>query len=115
MQYVGIYGSDLIPAIQNRPTESNRLSIITNGEEMGNHTHNFVETYSGLVGFGLDRSTDESTLIYYLQKFSDDTLMKRLIPKLPDADLELIFNLINRILRENLSDSEYHLLFLKDE
>jgi hypothetical protein len=82
---------------------------------MGTHTHNFVETYSGLVGFGFDRPTDESTIIYYLQKFSDDSIMERLIPKLPDTDLEFIFNLINRILRENLSDNEYHELFLKDE
>lgn len=82
---------------------------------MKKHSHDFVETYTGLVGFGLDRQTDENTIIYYLQKFSDDTLAKRLIPSLKDDDLEEIFGLINRMLKAHLSDSEYHLLFLKDE
>jgi hypothetical protein len=79
------------------------------------HSHDFVETYSELVGFGLDRQTDENTVIYYLQKFSDDQLMKQLIPSLSDADLEEIFGLINRLLKAHLSDSEYHRLFLKED
>ena len=82
---------------------------------MKQHSHDFVETYSELVGFGLDRQTDENTVIYYLQKFSDDHLMKRLIPSLTDADLEEIFGLINRLLKVHLSDSEYHRLFLKED
>ena len=82
---------------------------------MGHHSHNFVEYYSGLVGFGLDRPTDESTVVYYLQKFSDDTLMKHLIPKLSDLELEEIFNLINRILKKHFSETEYHQLFLKED
>ncbi|MDX9788276.1 MAG: cytoplasmic protein [Desulfobacterales bacterium] len=81
---------------------------------MGIHSHTFVEEYAGLVGFGLDRQTDENTVIYYLQKFSDDALIKHLIPKLPNRALEDIFNLINRMLKENLSESEYHRFFLKD-
>ena len=82
---------------------------------MEQHSHDFVETYSGLVGFGLDRQTDENTVIYYLQKFSDDQLMKRLIPCLTDADLEEIFGLVNRLLKAHLSDMEYHRLFLKED
>jgi hypothetical protein len=79
------------------------------------HSHDFVESYSELVGFGLDRETDESTVIYYLQKFSDDQLMKRLIPSLNHADLQVIFELINRLLKDHLSDTEYHRLFLKED
>jgi hypothetical protein len=41
------------------------------GRKMGIHSHNFVETYRGLVGFGADRKIDENTVIYYLQKFPD--------------------------------------------
>ena len=81
---------------------------------MTTHTHNFVENYSDLVGFGLDRETDENTVMYYLQKFSDDTLMEHLIPKLADDELEEIFNMINRMLKNHLKESEYHKLFLKD-
>lgn len=82
---------------------------------MKEHSHDFVETYSGLVGFGLDRQTDENTVIYYLQKFSDDQLMKRLMPSLTHSEMEDIFEMINRLLKKYLSDTEYHRLFLKEE
>ena len=32
-----------------------------------------------------------------------------------DAELEEMFNLINRLLKEHLKDTEYHHLFLKDD
>ena len=82
---------------------------------MTKHSHNFVETYDGFVGFGLDRKTDENTIIYYLQKFSDDRLMGKLIQRLTDDELEEIFYLLTRLLKEHLEDSEYHKLFLKDD
>jgi TorA maturation chaperone TorD len=81
---------------------------------MPTHTHNHVETYKGLVGLGFDRETDENTIIYYLQKFSDDSLMEALIPRLSHEELEEIFSLLARILKKHLKDSEYHRLFLKD-
>jgi len=81
---------------------------------MTTHTHHHVETYKGLVGLGFDRETDESTIIYYLQKFSDDTLMKELIPRLSKEELEEIFSLLTRILKKHLKDPDYHRLFLKD-
>lgn len=84
-------------------------------DKKSDHTHNFVETYDGLVGFGADRKTDQNTIIYYLQKFSDDTLMENLIHRLTDNELEDIFFLINRLLKNHLSESEYHTLFLKDD
>jgi hypothetical protein len=43
---------------------------------MNRHTHNFVEDYTGLVGFGLNREIDENTVIYYLQKFSEKNSTK---------------------------------------
>ena len=52
---------------------------------MSIHSHKFVETYEGLVGFGADRETDENTVVYYLQKFSDDRLMKTIIKRLRPA------------------------------
>ena len=82
---------------------------------MTKHSHNYVETYDGLVGLGLDRETDENTIIYYLQKFSDDTLMKELVKRLTDEELEEIFSLLTRLLRKHLTDPEYHNLFLKDD
>lgn len=82
---------------------------------MKQHTHNFVETYQELVGFGLDRETDEKTVIYYLQKFSDDRLIEVLTKKMSSNELEEIFSLLTRILKTHLTESEYHRLFLKDD
>ncbi len=81
---------------------------------MATHTHRFVEDYTGLVGYGLDRSTDENTLLVYLQKFSDDALARLLVPRLSDAELSEIFDLVNRLMRRHLSEEEYHRLFLKE-
>ena len=82
---------------------------------MTKHSHNFVEDYGGLVGFGLDRETDENTTIYYLQKFSDDALMMKLIKRLTNEELDEIFCLLTRLLKKHLTESEYHSLFLKDD
>ncbi len=82
---------------------------------MAAHSHTFVENYEGLVGFGYDRSTDENTVIYYLQKFSDDELMKTIVKRFSDDELEQLFNLISDYLKKHLSESDYHRLFLKEE
>lgn len=85
------------------------------GRQMTKHSHHFVENYEGLVGFGLDRQTDENTIVYYLQKFSDDILMEQLIKRLTNEELDEMFCLLTRLLKKHLSDAEYHTLFLKDE
>jgi len=82
---------------------------------MTQHSHNFVEEYDGLVGFGLDRTTDEATLVYYLQKFADDAHARTLVKRMTDEELEEVFNLLNRLMRAHLSEPEYHRLFLKDD
>ena len=81
---------------------------------MPKHSHNFVETYKGLVGFGLDRTTNEKTIIYYLQKFSDDKFMEKLITRLTDEELGDIFCMVNKLMKKHLAEPEYHHLFLKD-
>jgi len=79
------------------------------------HRHDFVETYDGLVGFGMDRETDEATVIVYLQKLADDRLMDLLRRRLDQTDLEEIFTFVNRLLKKHLSETEYHDYFLLDE
>ena len=78
------------------------------------HSHRFVEKYEGLVGFGVDRETDENTVVYYLQKFSDDRMMKTIIKRLSDSELSEIFDFITRLLKKHLINSEYHEIFLKE-
>ena len=82
---------------------------------MAKHTHHFVETYDDFVGFGFDRKSDEHTVIYYLQKFSDDHVMKTVVPKMADSELEVVFDMVSMLLKKHLSDEEYHRVFLKDE
>ena len=82
--------------------------------KMNDHSHLFVENYKGFVGFGFDRETDENTVVYYLQKFSDDELMETLVKKLSDEELGELFNLVTRLLKNHLTEPQYHALFLKE-
>ena len=82
---------------------------------MKKYLHNFVETYEGFIGFGWDRKSDQNTVICYLQMFSNDQLMKKIIGKFSEDDLEEIYLLVNRLLKAHLNDSEYHRLFLKEK
>ena len=79
------------------------------------HTHEFVETYKGLVGYGFDRETDENTVMYYLQKFSDDRFLAMMTQRMTEGELLELFELINRLLKKHLTETEYHNLFLKDD
>jgi hypothetical protein len=81
---------------------------------MNDHSHEFVDNYDGFVGFGFNRETDENTVVYYLQKFSDDNLMKTLIKKLSNEELNELFNLMGRLLKKHLTEPQYHALFLKE-
>ncbi|MBF0203939.1 MAG: cytoplasmic protein [Desulfamplus sp.] len=62
----------------------------------------------------MDRETDEETIMFYLQKFSEDRFMKALIPRLENKEIEDIYNLIHTLLKKHFSENEYHNIFLKD-
>ena len=81
---------------------------------MAKHLHNFVETYDGFIGYGMDRHSDENTVQVYLQKFSDDRLMKTILKRMDDDDLNDVFEIISKMLKKYLTEPEYHQLFLKD-
>jgi len=82
---------------------------------MAKHSHGFVETFDGLVGYGLDRQSDEDTVQVYLQKFSDDRLMKTILKRMTDDDLAEVFEVTSKMLKKYLAEPEYHQLFLKEE
>ena len=82
---------------------------------MAGHQHTFVDAYDGLVGFGFSREVDEKSLIVYLQKFSDDDLITALVPRLSDAEITQLFELLSQLMRKYLTDDEYHHLFLKND
>ncbi len=82
---------------------------------MGKHSHTFVNTYDeGKIAFGLDRETDEKSLIAYLQKFTDDEMMQVLVKRLSDDDISKILDYVLGILKKHLKEEEYHRIFLKD-
>jgi hypothetical protein len=85
------------------------------GVVMTKHSHRFVETLDGLLGYGLDRQTNEDTLEVYLQKFSDDDLMKTILKRMTDDDLDEVFDVVSKMLKRHLNEPEYHQLFLKEE
>jgi hypothetical protein len=82
---------------------------------MAKHSHLFVETFQGFLGYGLDRESNENMVQMYLQKFSDDHLMKTILKRMTDDDLDEIFNIIGKMLKKYLTEHEYHQLFLKEE
>jgi hypothetical protein len=81
---------------------------------MKKDTHYFIREYKGIGAFGLDRETNEETIMFYLQKFSEDSFLKLFIPRLSDRELEEIYLFINDKLKQHISEDEYHDLFLKD-
>jgi hypothetical protein len=81
---------------------------------MADHSHRFIEEFDGFIGFGLNPESDMDTVIYYLQKFSDDQLMKLLKKRLTNEDRQAIFGLLSDLLRRHLTEPEYHRYFLKD-
>lgn len=82
---------------------------------MSKSTHRFIQEYDGLVGFGLSREVDEYTLTYYLQRFSEDELMALIRGRMSQEDMEELFNLITRLMKQYLTEEEYHKHFLKDD
>jgi hypothetical protein len=81
---------------------------------MAKHSHRFVETFDGFLGYGLDRQSDENTVQMYLQKFSDDRLMETILKRMNDDDLTEVFEIISKMLKKYLTEPEYHQLFLKE-
>lgn len=81
---------------------------------MKKDTHNFIQNYKGIAAFGIDRKSDEETIMFYLQKFSEDSFLKLLMPRLSNNDMEEIYLFINKKLKQYINEQEYHQVFLKD-
>jgi len=85
------------------------------GVQMTKHSHRFVETFDGFLGYGLDRETNENTVQVYMQKFSDDNLMRTILKRMSDDDLNEVFDIVSKMLKKYLDEPEYHELFLKEK
>lgn len=65
--------------------------------------------------FGLDRTTDEQSLVTFLRQFSDDRLVRELVPRMTEEEIHQVVDLLTQIMRNHLSSDEYHRLFLDEE
>ncbi len=66
------------------------------------------------IAFGLNRQNDEQSLAVFLQRFSSDALLERLIPRLDAAEISATIDHLSSLMRNHLSEQEYHCLFLDD-
>ncbi|PIE61162.1 MAG: cytoplasmic protein [Desulfobacterales bacterium] len=81
---------------------------------MKKDSHQFIQNYKGIAAFGMGRETDEETIMFYLQKFSEDSFLNAFLPRLSDQELEDIYLWVNTYLKKHITEDEYHALFLKD-
>ncbi|MCL2457766.1 MAG: hypothetical protein FWF31_02755 [Desulfobulbus sp.] len=65
--------------------------------------------------FGLNRATDEQSLIAFLRLFSADRLTQELVPRMSEEEIHQLVDLLTQIMRNHLSGGEYHRLFLGEE
>jgi hypothetical protein len=65
--------------------------------------------------FGIDRATDEQSLIDFLRQFSDERLSRVLVPRMTEEEIHHVVDLLTGIMRNRLSGDEYHRLFLGEE
>ncbi|MBM9536827.1 hypothetical protein [Desulfobulbus alkaliphilus] len=65
--------------------------------------------------FGMNRTTDEQSLVTFLQRFSDERLTSILVPRMAEQEIHQLVDLCTAIMRNHLSGEEYHALFLGEE
>lgn len=65
--------------------------------------------------FGLDRATDEQSLITFLKQFSEDRLLGTLVPLMSEEEIHQVVDLLTMVMRNHLSGEEYHSLFLGED
>jgi hypothetical protein len=81
---------------------------------MARHRHEFIKQYDGMIAFGLSRQEDERSLIAFVQKYSDDDLMRLLSKRISDEEIVELVDFLMKMLKKHLTEEEYHRYFLKD-
>ena len=64
--------------------------------------------------FGLNREEDERSLSAFLRLFSHEQLTSVLIPRLTEEEINHTVQFLTELMRNHLSEKEYHTLFLGD-
>lgn len=66
------------------------------------------------MAFGLDRATDESSLLLFLERFARPELLATLVPRLDEQEIIAVLDQLGDLMKKHLREPEYHRLFLKD-
>lgn len=66
------------------------------------------------MAFGLDRATDERSLVLFLERFARPELLTALVPRLGDREILALLDHLGDLMKKHLREPEYHRLFLKD-
>lgn len=66
------------------------------------------------IVFGLNREEDERSLAAFLRLFSRKPFTDALIPRLSDDEIQGLVHLLTAVMRNHLSEQEYHELFLAE-
>ncbi|MEW6595399.1 MAG: hypothetical protein AB1413_11075 [Thermodesulfobacteriota bacterium] len=64
--------------------------------------------------FGLDRPTDEASLVAFINRFAQPALLDTLIPRMADGEIIATLDFLTHLMRNHLNDTEYHRLFLAE-
>lgn len=62
--------------------------------------------------FGMNRATDEHSLVAFLRQFSSDDMTAVLVPRMTEEEIHKVVDVLTGIMRNHLSGEEYHRLFL---
>ncbi len=66
------------------------------------------------ICFGLNKETDEKSLIIFLQLFAQKQLLETIIPRLDPQEQEDLVDQLSRLMHNHLNKQEYERLFLND-
>ena len=66
------------------------------------------------ICFGLDRRSDEASLVAFVERFARPDLLATLIPRLTDDEITMTLDFLTNLMQKHLSDPEYHRLFLAE-
>lgn len=67
------------------------------------------------IAFGMDRETDERSLVRFVLRFARPGVLAALAPRLDEAEILALVDTLSLTLKKHLTDREYHLLFLRDD
>jgi hypothetical protein len=70
------------------------------------------EDSAAAICFGWDRATDEQSCQAFLSRFSNPRFLSVLAPRLTDQELSALIDHLSGLMKQHLSEGEYHRLFL---